>query len=453
MKRSVGRFDRLVILIIAALVLGLAVVALVSSTLGLRPPELVRDEVGVRGPVGVRFSQAMQLDSVQQRWHSEPPLTGRFSWDGQTLWFWPEWMLTPGTQVKFFLDAGAEGEDGQVIRKGASWEVKIRATQVIYLSPTAGSSEIWRVDQDGLNARQITQTGGKVYDFSPAPDGESIVYTVENSQQGNDIRMIDRNGENDRSVLACGADSCTQPVISTDKMTIAYSRRRLSVVQGEAYSPDPRIWTLDLASGATAALYQDPAVSGEDPSWSPDGKRLAFFDQAAHAIHVLDTTNGKDLLLRSQLGVVGSWTADGTQMWYGDLVSSETLPFGSAFKVDLNTDQVEGLFSDLQTQEDLGVPDPNPDGSWVAIGVRYHSGSYSAQLMLIRPDGSDQIDITDEFTYTHGAYSWDPSGTQILYQRIRIGSSTARPEIWIWDQASQKARQIASDAALPAWLP
>ena len=40
----------------------------------------------------------------------------------------------------------------------------------------------------------------------------------------------------------------------------------------------------------------------------------------------------------------------------------------------------------LQTQEDLGVPDPNPDGSWVAIGVHYHSGSYSAQLKLISPE-------------------------------------------------------------------
>ena len=87
------------------------------------------------------------------------------------------------------------------------------------------------------------------------------------------------------------------------------------------------------------------------------------------------------------------------------------------------------------------------------VSLRYHNGSYSTQLELMRPDGSEKIAITDEYTYTHGAYSWDPRGTQILYQRFRIGSSAARPEIWIWNQANAAARMIAADAALPAWLP
>lgn len=453
MNRLTSHFDRLVITIIIVLALGLAAAALAANLLGLRPPELVREEVGERGPVGIRFSQAMRAESVQQRWHSDPPVEGRFNWEGQTMWFWPARALAPGTQVTFRLDSGAEAEDGQVIRQETSWVVKIRSPQIIYLSPTVGSSEIWRIDQDGKNAIQITNTGGKVYDFSPGLDGQTIVYSIENSQQGNDLHTIDRDGENDRQVLACGGDSCIQPVLSLDGKTIAYSRRRMSVSQGETYSPNPRIWTLDLPSGNTTPLFQDPMISGEDPSWSPDGSRLAFFDQSAHVIHVLDTISGKDLLLSSQLGVVGAWTADGSQLWYGDLVSSETLPFGSDYKVDLNTDQVDSLFSQLQTQEDLGVPVPNPDGSWVVVSLRYHNGSYSTQLELMRPDGSEKIAITDEYTYTHGAYSWDPRGTQILYQRFRIGSSAARPEIWIWNQANATARMIAADAALPAWLP
>lgn len=453
MNLKASRFDRVVILVIAVLALILAAAALAAYFFGLQPPELLRDNIGERGPIGIKFRQAMRVESVQQRWRSQPSVPGRFSWNGQTLWFWPENALDSGSKVTFFLDPGAEGVDGQVIRQAASWVVTVRSPQVLYLSPTVGGSEIWRVDQFGSNASQITQTGGKVYDVSPGADGEAIVYAIENAQQGNDLHIIDRDGKNDRLVLACGGDSCIQPTLSLDGSIIAYSRRRLSVVQGETYSPTPRIWTIDLASGETAPLFQDPTISGEDPSWSPDGNHLAFFDPSAHMIHVLDTSTGKDLLLRSQLGVVGAWTADGSQLWYGDLVSSETLPFGSGFKVDLTDDQVDGLFSKLQTQEDLGVPVPNPDGSWVVVGIRYHSGSYSEQLVLMRPDGSEQITITDEFTYSHGAYSWDTQGKQVLYQRFQIGSSTARPEVWIWDQISASARQIAADAALPVWLP
>jgi len=92
-----GRFDRWMLLVLAGLALGLGGLALVSSLVGLRQPEPGAALVGVWGPVGLTFGQKMQAAGVESRWHSQPPLAGRFAWDGLTLWFWPAfvgaWMV------------------------------------------------------------------------------------------------------------------------------------------------------------------------------------------------------------------------------------------------------------------------------------------------------------------------------------------------------------------------
>ena len=450
---KIGRFDRLMLVLLAVLAIGLAAVALIANTVGLKLPQLVNAEIGARGPMEITFDQKMQTASVESHWQSDPKVSGHFSWDGQTMIFWPDAALEAGKTYTFRLQSGALSEDGQIIRQEGNWQVAVRKPEVVFLSPATDGSDIWKAAQDGSGRVQLTQTGNKVYDFGISFDGEWIVYSAKNSQAGTDLWVVQRDGKNSRKVVDCGGDTCIQPNWSPDGKWIAYSRKRLSVVQGETYSPLPRIWTVELASGKTAPLFQDVKISGTNPSWSPDGKRLAFFDPSAKVIQVLNTDTGKELMLQSQLGVVGSWSADSQKLWYGDLVSSDSLPFGSAYVVDVNSEQVKQLFTGLSDPVDIGVPAPTPDGTWIAVGERFQGGSRSVQLALSRPDGSDSIKITDEATYTHGAYSWDAYGSKLLFQRILIASSQSKPEVMIWERATNKTHSVAQDAALPEWLP
>jgi Tol biopolymer transport system component len=449
----VSRFDRWMILILVILAAGLGGIALFSSLAGLRQPELRTPLVGVYGPVGVTFAQKMQPASVQSRWQSEPPVSGRFSWEGQTAWFWPETALNPDVEYRFRLEGGALGEDGQMIRSTISWRVQVRSTDVVYLSPAVEGSEIWKSGQDGSARLQLTHTGNQVYDFGVSYSGDWIAFSRLNSQRGSDLWVVKRDGSEAHKIVDCNGDSCIQPAWSADGSWVAYSRRRLSVAKDEPYSPSPRIWMWELVSGKTSALFQDPAVGGENPTWSPDGKRLAFFDPPAHVIHVLDIETGKEWMLQSQLGAVGNWSADGKSLWYSDLDPNNLMPLGSGYVANVLTGQIQRLFANLVDSEDFGLPVPSPDGNWVVVGVRLSGGSHSVQLHLLRPDGTQRQKITSDPVFSHGAYHWDPGGKRVLYQRVQVATSRARPEVWIWEQSSGVARKLASDAALPVWLP
>ncbi len=390
---------------------------------------------------------------MESRWRSSPPLPGRFSWDGLTLLFWPEAALKAKHEIHFWLESGALAEDGQVLRQKLEWKVQVRASELIYLSPATVGSEIWSAAADGGVVRQLSHTGNQVLDFGVSISGEWVAYSVRNSAQGSDLWVMQRDGSAARSAATCGGDRCRQPAWSPDGRWLAYSRMRLAVVKGEIYSPIPRIWTLELATGKTAALFQEVTVGGAQPLWSPDGKRLAFFDELSRAIHVLEIDTGKQWMLASQLGAASGWTANGAQLWYGDLETSETLPYGSAYRVDVASGQVERLFASLADPEDLGLPAPTPDGEWVAVGVRVRGGSHTIQLALMRPDGRDRQAITSDHLFTQGAYSWNLDGSELVYQRLAIASSTAQPEIWVWNRQNNLARRVAVNAALPAWLP
>ena len=447
------KFDRWMLVILAALGLALAGIFLYSNVIGLKSPEPASHSVGAWGPIGLKFAQKMQAQSVESRWHSQPALNGRFGWDEQTLYFWPDTALDAAISYSFTLSSGSQAADGQVVQQDTSWTVQVREPLIVYQSLDENGSELWRAAPDGTQRLQLTRTGGLVYDFNGSRDGEWLAYSLKNTQQGSDMWLVRRDGSDARKAVDCSGDRCNQPAWSPDGKWIAYSRRRLSVVPGEIYSPQPRIWTLELASGKTSPLFQDSTVGGTNPTWSPDGKRVAFFDAGVRAIHMLNIETGKEVMLASKLGVTGTWTGNGNRFWYGDLETSETLPFGSAYMVDLANDQVQQLFTSLPDPEDMAAPVPTPDGSWVAVGVRVRGGSHSVQLQLMRPDGTERQSITEDFLYSHGAYSWNPYGQNLVYQRVQTATSSARPEVWIWNLSGRQSKMVAADGARPQWLP
>ena len=238
-----------------------------------------------------------------------------------------------------------------------------------------------------------------------------------------------------------------------DGARIAYSR--IEVGPGSsAGMGKPRIWTVEMSSGLAAPLYHDETVSGSEPSWSPDGARLGFYDQGAGGIRILELKTGQESVLLTPLEQVGSWSSDGKQMLYGFPRTVNDILAGSANLVDFTSGDVKpALGEENQGQVDFGLPEWSPDGEWIAIGARTAGTGETRQLWLIHLDGSSRDEITSDAIYTYAAYHWDPWGSTLLFQRFPQGQSGGAPEVGVWQRSTGQMTVLAKNAALPKWLP
>ncbi len=241
----------------------------------LRAPMLASEEIGGKGPVILTFAQPMNPASVEQRFEMQPSMRGRFTWDGDQLKFWPQEPLVPGQTYTVRLDGGASSVEGRAIFNTSQWKVTVRRPWVLYMAPMNEGPELWRSRTDGSGQQQLTDTGGRVQDFGVSPDGEWIAYSVKNDQGGSDLRQVNLEGQTSL-LLDCGADICEQPAVALDGSRVAY----VFTSRDPDYRPPPGpyVQVFDRTTGERLPLPLDRAASGDTPSWSPDGQRLAFYD-------------------------------------------------------------------------------------------------------------------------------------------------------------------------------
>jgi Tol biopolymer transport system component len=171
------------------------------------------------------------------------------------------------------------------------------------------------------------------------------------------------------------------------------------------------------------------------PTWSPDGKQIAFVDLAAphginYAIYVIGT-NGKGLkrIVRgARYQNNPAWSPTGKVIMFernGYLwtvkpngrgqkriavgTSPSWSPDGENVAFDRNgnlwTMKANGTGAELIAE----VPSStagiawSPDGRWIAYAI-----ADRGDVMLIRPDGSDERTLTDEPDIFHSEPAWQP---------------------------------------------
>ncbi len=402
-------------------------------------------QTGAWGPIGVTFDRPMQASSVSARFRLEPDAPGTWRWDGQTAWFIPKTALEPGTTYTARLGAGVTSAQGDATRRETVWRFQVRPAEVVYLSPVRGAREVWRSGAGGASPRALTATGGRVIDYAVSKDGEQIVYSARNDGGGADLWLMNRDGKNARLAAGCGEDTCRMPAWSPDGGFVAYSRERA----GDRKS---RIWTLELRTGIAGQLYQSDQAQGIDPSFAPDGERLAFYDPAIDSLRVRSLVDGSEVIIRTAQEGGATWSADGKQMFYLDEQAATLIPRNVVVRFDFTGRKAEVLLGKQADPSDYGPAEVTADGKELVVGYELAGGTPSQQLWLFRADGTPVQAITDDPMISNGAYHWDPAGAQLVFQRSRL-SSEAAPEVWVWERSSEKLTLIAENAGQPAWLP
>jgi TolB protein len=248
---------------------------------------------------------------------------------------------------------------------------------------------LWVVDSDGAHATPITETG---YPVSPSwhPDGTMIAYAIVIPAQ---IAMVDLASGRTRTI-ASGSGTYISPVFRPDGSGLAYAH-------GVDNGVD--IWGASTSGGGAQRLSVGQGSDNVSPTYSPDGRRIAFMSaRAGHPeIYTMD--------------------ADGTNV---DLLTP--LDFGeSAFRSN---------------------PDWSPDGRTVLFQSRI-SGTF--QLMTISLRDRSLKQLTSDGSNEDA--SWAADGRHVVFVSNRSGVK----QLWVLDTESGRTRQLIRGAAVrnPAWSP
>ncbi len=200
---------------------------------------------------------------------------------------------------------------------------------IVFRDSHSGQSEIYIMDDNGKNVRQLTHTQLSEYMPSFSPDGRHIVFVrnlgpvAEPRQlQQLDIFMMDADGSNEKR-LTFHPKIDVAPTWSPDGQHIAFASTRIG--HGEIY-------ILEIASGNIRQLTKNEEGNAYSsaPSWSPDGRHIVHEQVIAGGgrhIYITDI-DGKDthpFLKGDQLHFVGDtviskyaprWSPDGRYVLY-----------------------------------------------------------------------------------------------------------------------------------------
>ena len=235
----------------------------------------------------------------------------------------------------------------------------IAETQIAFLNQENAGKEIYLIDFDGHNLRQITRD--QTLNLSPAwsPDAKWIIYTSY-AARNPDLIKIDINGEK-RETLHRLPGLNAAPAWSPDLQRIALVLSRDQ--NSEIYTLNPDLQLKRL----TRHFNIDTS-----PTWSPDGTKIAFTSDRSGTgspqIYIMDSIKGDEakvtrISFDSGYNDNPAWSPDGDKIAY-------TSRAGKRFQIkiyDLNTNQSNVMTTGSGTCEQ---PSWSPDGRFIIYRKR-----------------------------------------------------------------------------------
>ena len=178
-----------------------------------------------------------------------------------------------------------------------------------------GNYQIYVMDSNGKNIRRLTDGD---YDWSPAwsPDGKWIAFHSKRDEERAKIYVVAPDGSNLRRLAGDIPSSDIEAAWSPDSQRIAFASYR-----GDRSA---EIYVMDADGANHQRLTHDEATDRE-PAWSPDGSKLVFKVELDEddiiAVVDADGNNRKNLTKEVMNGVWESktgptWSPDGKSIAY-----------------------------------------------------------------------------------------------------------------------------------------
>lgn len=410
-------------------------------------------KLGSKTVIEITFPVLMNEKSVESRLSLPQNFEYQNKWKGMTLQVVPSEGFSTGSKVEISLKSGSSSLDGRKYSSGFSWSFTIRQPDIVFLGNATSSPEIWLYNAETGQIKPLTETGGRITDLAASPQGDTILYTQKNDLGGSDLFTISRIDQIPHLLVTCGKDNCIDPAISNDGSIFAFSRNKDPEDGGSGKFSYIYTGTVDQGEKSVTALIPEKNIPGILPSFSPDGKKIAFYDSTSKGIRIENNAGNNDFLLGTNRIQRGSWSADGNNLIIIDDESGTEGLHSRLFVIDVMKSSLSEPVKDLIQDKELGEPDWSPDGTKIVAGVRSEGGPVARQLEVIDLKSNKVMKITEDLTVMNAAPKWSADGKQIVFQQARLGESNIKPVVAVWNSLDGSMKTIAEDAALPEWLP
>ena len=344
------------------------------------------------------------------------------------LLFTPDSPLAPHTTYTASMSSNVLRTDGQAAT-AKSWTFTTgepstsASNQIVYLSDRGGVANVWLMNPDGSNQRQVTDELVPVSGFDVSGDGNTIAYAA-----GGVVKRMSIDGSNMHVITPAGSFDYA-PEFTPDGTAIVVGRR-------DATGADQGYWRIPIISGAdpsqvspdgapglgsVALLGDELTGSPGESSWAPraafsaDGNTMLFVRGVDSAVELVDLTGANKPVV---LGLMGNsrpiWDSQSNVFYV--VASTDGGATWSCYQVTSGgvTTRVGAAAGDLTVAV---------NGS-VAFAVRNADGS--TDLDFASSGGAAMSStLTTDPTWSDGSPSFSPGGSLIVFGRFESKDPTA----------------------------
>ena len=303
-------------------------------------------------------------------------------------------------------------------------------------------AQIYLIPFTGGEASRLTQIDGEISDLSWSPDGKKLLCTVRKL----DAESLEREKDEQKKKLG---------VVARHYDRLFYK------LDGYGYLPHERthIWTVDARSGKAKQLTEHAVYDEYHPTWSPDGKQIAFASNRSENpdltpdqwdIFTMPAAGGEFRKIKAPTGDKylpsfspdGKWLAylgsEGEGLFYKN-ASLWVAPADGA-KAACNLTEKYDIHIDSSTINDVGSPELMAP-TWSKDGKRIYFNTVlngSAKLSSNSVSGDDLRDEIGEGGVV-GSFTFDREQKHLAYFYGRINDPV---QIFVREMKSGKERQL-----------
>jgi TolB protein len=268
------------------------------------------------------------------------------------------------------------------------------------------------------------------------------------------ICLMNVDGSDVRVLFTKENFGISYPAISPDGKRVAFSGTE---------GASSHLYLLSVKEGKLIQLTFDELVLDKTPAWSPDGKKIAFaraplkirvinetmgtYEPGEYDIYIIDADGSNLRRLTTEGGYYPTWSPDGKYIAF-------TRREGDRYAIwIMNSDGKN------QTRLTYGVePNWSPDGKKIV----FTSDSWPRKIGVINLDGSGMIWLTEPPTIvfrdgtsgpaTDGFPRWSPDGKKIAFVSNRSGNF----DIYTMNADGSEITRLTNnpaDDSYPSWSP